>query len=54
MKTNGEAEYARTRGDKDRLIERLAGGDLLLLAWTGNYYTDIFLLSRQDVEAYYK
>lgn len=54
VKTTGEASYARTRGDKDAMIARLKDGDLLLMAWTGNHYSDVFLLSREDVERYYK
>jgi len=30
------------------------GGDTLLLAWTGQYKTDIFLLTQEDLNKHYR
>jgi hypothetical protein len=55
VKCSGDAEYARTRGDKDKLIRRFEDpADLLLWAWVGQYHTDIFMLTREDLDLYYK
>jgi hypothetical protein len=55
IKSSGDGEYARTRMDKDQLIARFdAQADLLLWAWVGQYHTDIFMLTRQDLDLYYK
>jgi len=54
VKASGEAEYARTRRDKDHLVERFdPESDLLLWAWVGEYHTDIFLLTQADLDAHY-
>jgi hypothetical protein len=54
VKESGEAIYARTRGDKDKLIENFdSQNDLLLLAWTGQYATDIFHLTGPDIKENY-
>jgi len=42
---------------KDKLIEAYEAGDsdfVLLLAWTGQYKTDIFELSQEDLDKHYK
>ncbi len=55
VKASGEAEYARTRSDKDQLIERFdPQADLLLCAWVGQHRTDIFLLTKGDLDLHYK
>jgi len=53
VKADGAARYGRTVGDKDSIITEQADGDLLLLAWTGQWRTDIFVLSRADIERHY-
>lgn len=54
VKKSGEALYARTRGEKDQLIDRFEAGDLLLWVWAGRYHNDIFRLSATDLERYYR
>lgn len=51
----GKAEYAAAPADKDALLSRFnhAAGDQLLWAWTGEWRTDVFILSPKDVELYY-
>lgn len=51
---NGVASYARTVGDKEILTKKYIEGDLLLLAWTGSYRTDIFLITSNDLKKYYR
>lgn len=54
IKANGDAEYARTRGDKDQLISQfIEGEDLLLWAWIGQHKTDIFMLDQGDLDRWY-
>ncbi len=55
IKASGDAEYARTRSDKDQLIAQFdPKRDLLLWGWPGDYHTDIFLLTNEDLDIYYK
>ena len=55
IKSSGDAEYARTRGDKDSLVAQFDDqDDLLLWAWVGQYHTDIFMLTQQDLDQYYR
>lgn len=51
----GEARYGRTRADKDAIVAEFnERTDLLLWAWTGQYHTDIFLLTAKDLDRYYR
>jgi len=54
IKTSGEAMYGRTRGEKDDLVARFASDDLLLWAWSGQWGTDVFRLTKDDLEKYYR
>lgn len=54
VKPTGEARYGRTVGDKDSIVREYLPSDLLLLAWTGQYRTDVFLLSPADLERSYR
>jgi hypothetical protein len=55
VKATGEACYERTRTGKDELVTRFdEKNDLLLLAWTGQYKTDIFQLSADDLATCYR
>ncbi len=55
IKGTGEAAYARTVGDKDLLIERFdESTDLLLWPWEGEWRTEVFRLSRQDLDKFYR
>lgn len=51
--TDGAARYANDVGGKDAIIRDRKPGDLLLLAWTGKYKTDIFLLTEQNIKDFY-
>ena len=54
IKSTGDAMCGRTRADKDQIVADFdADADLLLWAWTGRYKTDIFVLTKQDVDRYY-
>jgi len=54
IKSTGEAAYARTRAEKDQLLTRFEDeNDLLLWAWQGQYRTDVFRLSRADLDRCY-
>jgi hypothetical protein len=55
VKATGEALYANTRSGKDALISRFdERADLLLFAWVGEWHTDIFQLSAEDIANYYR
>ena len=54
IKANGTACYARTMTTKDELLDRyVPSEDLLLLAWTGQWRTDIFVLTKEDINTRY-
>jgi len=55
VKSNGEIRYANNRGDKDALVECCDfSADVLLWSWTGEWKTDVFRLSKDDIQNYYK
>jgi hypothetical protein len=55
IRESGDAEYAWRAYEKDNLVSRFnAQTDLLLFAWVGQWHTDIFMLTEQDVNKYYK
>ena len=48
---NDISTFATSGGDKRRLMERCNfNTDILLMAWAGNWKTDIFILSESDVK----
>lgn len=54
VRSAGQATYSRTRAGKDAIVAQCdSAKDLLLWVWTGTYYTDVFLLSAQDVKRHY-
>jgi hypothetical protein len=54
VKPSGMARYSRTRSGKDAIVSEHAEGDLLMLAWTGRHGTDIFLVTRADIDRHYE
>ena len=54
IKSTGEAVWAGTQVEKDQLISRFDNEhDLLLWAWHGRYRTDVFRLTRADLDRCY-
>jgi hypothetical protein len=54
VKADGAARYASGRTDKDALIAAFADGeDLLLFPWVGKWTTDVFRLTREDLQRHY-
>jgi hypothetical protein len=54
VQSSGEVRYAHSRIDKDRLVAAYdEGADCLMLAWTGQYKTDVFELTRAELERRY-
>ena len=55
IKASGEAVYARSAKDKDALLARFdEANDLLLWPWSGQYRTDVFRLSKSDLNKFYQ
>lgn len=55
VKSTGEIEFAKGRLDKDRLVAAFnEKKDVLLWAWRGQYSTDMFKLSAEDIKKHYK
>ncbi|MES2180757.1 MAG: hypothetical protein V4493_01490 [Pseudomonadota bacterium] len=50
IKACGETSYANDRGTKDHLVSKFEDGDLLLFVWVGQWKTDVFSLSKDDLE----
>ena len=51
---NGEISYASNRGDKDSLVASFnEDTDVLMYAWRGEYNTDVFKVSKADLEKHY-
>lgn len=54
VKSSGDAMYGRTRGDKDDIVKNFdETSDMLLWVWVGQYRTDIFLLTMDDIKNHY-
>jgi hypothetical protein len=54
VKTSGECGFGATPLDKDSLVAKFdPKGDLLLWAWCGQFRTDVFVLSKEDLDKYY-
>ncbi len=52
---DGSATYSRYREGKDAIVRDFKPeADLLLMAWTGQWKTDIFQLSGEDVATFYR
>lgn len=50
-----ESTFASDRGGKDAIVQRFKPDvDLLLMAWTGEWSTDIFRLTAADLDAQYQ
>lgn len=55
IKHSGEASFDNTRGGKDEMVASFdESKDLLLWAWPGQWRTDVFQLSKVDLEKHYK
>lgn len=53
VKKNGEMSFAKNRGEKDALVASKKTGDVLLYAWAGQYSTDVFVVSDEDLAKHY-
>ncbi len=54
IKPNGMVESSRFVAEKDRMVSvYVEGEDLLLFAWHGQYRTDIFILTKEDLAKHY-
>ena len=50
----GHATYSRTREGKGAITAKYApDSDLLLMAWTGKYKTDIFAINAETLKKHY-
>lgn len=54
LKANGEVHYGRTTSAKDTLVALFDDtSDMLMLAWTGIYKTDIFEITREQLNKHF-
>jgi hypothetical protein len=54
VKCDGNVSFAVNQREKDLLRAKYEDGDLLMLAWVGEYRTDIFHVTRKDLERDYE
>lgn len=54
ISVSGLVTQAKTVSDKDNMLSKKNAGDLLLMAWNGQYSTDIFLVTNEDLEKFYE
>jgi hypothetical protein len=54
IKKDGLIMFARTKTDKDTLMENLSDDDIVLFGWHGQYRTDIFTMTPQELREKYK
>lgn len=51
----GSATYAVDRSSKDAIIAQWKpDDDMLLMAWTGKWRTDIFLMTKAEIDTFYR
>lgn len=54
VKANGECGFGASAADKDAIVAKFnPQEDLLLWAWCGQFRTDVFVLSKTDLDNYY-
>jgi len=54
IKATGTVNFSHSCKGKDEIVRRYVDAtDLLLLAWTGQWTTDIFRLTRTDLDLRY-
>lgn len=53
VKVTGEASFANSRTGKDQLVGQVEPSDLLLFAWVGQWKTDVFVITQEDLEKHY-
>ncbi len=51
--TDGDATFASDVFGKEEIISKRKPEDLLMLAWTGQWSTDIFLVTDGDLEKFW-
>lgn len=55
IKAGGITGWANDRAGKDAIVASFeSAADLLLMAWTGQWRTDIFRLTAKDLARYYR
>lgn len=53
-KSNGDVLYGKNRGEKDDVLAQCNfDADLLIFPWVGEWSTDVFVLSKSDVDKHY-
>jgi len=54
IKPNGEIYYAKNVGEKDNLLTQFdPKEDALLYSWSGQYSTDVFVVTEDDLKKHY-
>lgn len=54
IKAGGVAGWANDRAGKDAIVAAFEPVDTLLMAWTGQWRTDMFRLTADDLARYYR
>lgn len=55
VKSTGEVTFGNTVRNKDSIVECFDDAtDLLMLAWTGRYKSDVFQVGRPELDAHYR
>lgn len=47
---NGDIDFSNTNNRKLDMLKNITPGDNLIIAWSGKYSTDIFKLSKEDIQ----
>ena len=50
---HGDTSFASEPDPKDFLVEQYQDGDLLMMVWQGNWRSDAFLVTKNDLKKYY-
>lgn len=54
VKATGEASFSNSRTGKDELVSQVETLDLLLFAWVGQWKTDVFVITQEDLKKHYE
>ncbi len=54
VKQDGSVSFQTGAIAKDEMLKDFTDGDFMMMSWTGQYRSDIFEITREDLDRYYK
>lgn len=54
VKPDGWLCYARCKSEKDKLVDKMNPEDVVIFAWHGQWRTDMFVITHQEILKHYR